>query len=104
MACIHNQRKTRYVDGFFCRGCKRFFAKDSPTYRSTELLSSIWMVLHNLNVKSRQDSGKELPDVLEMRDEIGLDETHTEYETLITKAEKIMTKYGVTADSSTLEI
>ena len=57
IACIHNAR-CRYLHGYYCEDCDTFFHKDSDTYRSDELLQSIWMVLHNINVDLSR-AGKE---------------------------------------------
>jgi len=53
MKCNHKAR-IRYTHGFYCEDCNTFFDKDSPTYRADALLSSIWMVLHNINAESHR--------------------------------------------------
>lgn len=93
MTCAHNQI-CRYTHGFHCEDCNTFFPKDSPTYRSSQLLSSIWMVLHNL----------QKPDADAMRDKIGIGEKHENYEALIAEAEVIMAKYKVNSDSATFTL
>lgn len=99
MDCSHNQR-CRYTTGFLCEDCGEFFDKDSPTYRSDELLADIWMVLHNVWVND--DSAL---DALAMRDEIGIGKDHSaDYEDLIERAEVIMSKYGKTRDSATITL
>ena len=96
--CIHNQR-CRYTHGFYCEDCETFFDKDSSTYRSGELLSSIWMTLHNINVALVR-SGKDANAVITaMRDKIGIDIEHDNYEELITEAEFVMARHGVNSES-----
>lgn len=100
--CEHNQR-SRYVHGFLCKDCNRFFCRSSPTYRSGELLSTLWMVLNNINANSVQGGGPRIDDALAMRDKIGKRckvPNHDDYETLIAEAEMIMAKYGVTEESA----
>ena len=97
MECIHNNRAC-YKNGFYCEDCNTFFSKDSPTYRRDELLSSIWMVLHNINAKKVRE-GSHAIDALMMRDKIGIGIDHENYQDLIEEAEKIMEKYGETSES-----
>lgn len=101
--CQHNQR-CRYTHGFYCEDCKTFFPKDSPTYRSGELLKSIWSVLHNINAERIQVGDPEIAEVLTMKNKIGIGKKHDDYEALIAEAEIIMKKYGVTSDSSSVTI
>lgn len=42
MSCEHNNRVCD-ITGFRCKECGEFFPKNSPIYRSTELLSSLEM-------------------------------------------------------------
>lgn len=97
--CEHNQR-CRYVDGFWCEDCDTFFPKDGAVYRSGELLSTLWMVLHNISAESEQRGGPKITDALRMRDRIGIGVRHADHERLIRDAERVMRKHGVTADSA----
>lgn len=99
--CVHNQRE-RYSDGYYCNDCKTFFSKDSPTYRQTELLSSIWMVLWNVNAERVQTGLIRLDEVSALADEIGIGKLHDNYEELISKAEVLMAKHGKNSDSATV--
>lgn len=99
--CIHNQRM-RYSNGYFCEDCGKFFNKDSPTYRQTELLSSIWMVLWNINAERCRAGLDKISEVANLADEIGFGKLHENYEELISKAETLMAKYGKNSDSATL--
>lgn len=99
--CVHNQRE-RYSNGYYCSDCKTFFSKDSPTYRQTELLSSIWMVLWNINTERTMAGLDYLDDVTKLSDEIGVGKLHDNYEELISKAEVLMAKYGKNSDSATV--
>ena len=99
----HNQQ-CQFTHGFFCEDCCTFFPRDSPTYRRSKLLESIWMVLHNINAESLQAGGPEIPDAIAMRDKIGVHAEHEDYEVLITEAEVVMAKYGVNVDSATISI
>lgn len=101
MKCTHSHR-CRYTHGFYCEDCATFFDKDSPTYRSGELLSSIWMVLHNIDADSVGSGGPEILEALTMRDKIGIGKQHEDYEALIAEAEAVMAKYGTTSSSATL--
>lgn len=101
MECIHNNR-SRYTHGFHCEDCNTFFPKNSSTYRSGELLRSLWIVLHNINVLRY---GKNLPEdieVTEMKNKIGIKLEHIDYEGIISEAEKIISKYGKNAESATI--
>ena len=99
MECTHNQR-CRYTHGFYCEDCHTFFDKNSATYRSGEMLSSIWMVLHNINANSLQAGGPEIAEAVAMRDKIGIGLHHEKYEALIAAAEEVMARHGVTAKSA----
>ena len=101
--CIHNQR-TRYTDGFFCKDCSTFFGNDSPTYRSGELMSDLWMVLNNINVGLSRGGQERDPEVSAMIDEIGICVAHENYEEIITKAEKIMNKYQKDSNSASITL
>ena len=98
--CSHNQ-KCRYTHGFYCEECGTFFPKESATYRSGEYLSSLWMVLHNINAGSLQSGGEGVPEVIEMRDKIGIGKSYANYEDLIKEAEAMLAKYGKNVDSAT---
>ena len=100
MTCDHNTNITRYTNGFQCEDCDAFFGVDTPTYRSGEYLSSIWMVLHNINASSKERCA----DVSTMMDKIGIGIKHTNYEELIEEAEVIMTKYGKNGTSASVVI
>jgi hypothetical protein len=101
--CPHNQR-SRFTHGFFCKDCNTFFENGSDVYRSGELLSSIWMVLHNINVHSVRDGMGEAEDALYMRNKIGIGLQHDDYEGIISEAEIVMEKYGKTSKSASIEI
>ncbi len=103
MECKHNQR-CRYTHGFFCENCSTFFDKASATYRSGELLSSIWMVLHNISVGSRRAGGGDDAEVAAMLEKIGIGKSHENHEELIAEAEEIMEKYGVDSDSAMMRL
>ena len=99
----HNSR-CRYADGFHCNDCGEFFDEDSPTYRSGELLMSIYMVLHNISADIRRNN-KEPDEVLQgMMDKIGIGIEHENYEDLITEAEVIMERYNKNSNSSSVRI
>lgn len=87
--CPHNQR-CRYTSGFYCEDCKTFFPKDSPTYRAEELLVTLWCALHNINARSVRGGGPEIADALAMRDKIGINKQHDDYEALILEAENVI--------------
>ena len=99
--CDHNHR-CRYTHGFYCEDCNKFFPISSPTYRSDELLSTLWMVMHNINADSIQKGGPEIKDALAMRDKIGINIKHDDYEKLIDEAEVVMKRHGASKDSATL--
>jgi len=99
MPCRHNAR-CRYTHGFFCEDCNTFFPKDSPTYRSSELLSDIWMVLHNINADLGQSGESHIEEIAELADRIGIGVKHENYEKLIAEAEKLMAKYGKNSESA----
>jgi len=101
--CRHNDR-CRYTTGFYCHDCDTFFDKDSDTYRSGELLSSLWMVLHNINVQRYRDGLEPDEEVSRMVDKIGIGEKHDDYESIIAEAEVIMSLHGVGADSASVEL
>ena len=89
MTCDHNQR-TRYTNGFQCNDkCGQWFPKDSPTYRKGEYMSSLWMYLHNVGIDLRANNIDDTA-VMAMKDEIGIDIDHDNYEELITKAEALI--------------
>jgi len=101
--CSHNQRH-RYTDGFYCKDCLTFFGINTPTYRQRALLSSIWMVLHNINVQRRREGLAKDEEVSTLVDKIGIGILHDNYEELISEGEKIMSKYGEDSKSATLEL
>ena len=97
--CVHNAR-TRYTTGFHCNDCNTFFSKDSPTYRSGELISSLGMVLHNINAELGR-AGKEYDqEVLAMRDRVGIGVKHDDYEGLIADAMVVIRKHGKDEESA----
>ena len=99
--CEHNAR-CRYTTGFYCEDCNIFFNKDSPTYRSGELLSSIWMTLHNIGCDFIR-KGKDKPtDIVGILDEIGIGEKHENYEEIIARSEVVMKKYAANTDDATV--
>jgi len=91
--CIHDAR-TRGTEGFFCRDCDQYFHKDSPTYRSGELLSSLWMALNNISVGSFRAGKGDIREALDMKAKIGIGVAHDNYEDLISEAEGLLAKYG----------
>lgn len=97
--CKHN-RRSRYPDGFYCEDCRKFFPKSSPTYRSGELLDTIWMVLNNINAERGQRGLEYYSDVEKMKDKIGIGIKHDNYEEIIAEAEIIMTKYNKGSESA----
>lgn len=97
--CRHNAR-CRYTDGFFCEDCGTWFSKDSPTYRNGELLSDIWMVLHNINAELGQAGKEYIEEITKLTDRIGIGIKHENYEELIAEAEKLMSKYGKNSESA----
>jgi hypothetical protein len=101
--CVHNAR-SRSANGFYCRDCATFFSKDTPTYRSGELLSSIWMVLHNINVDRYRKDLPPIPEVASMIEEIGIGKEHDNYEDIIFRAENIMKKFGKNSESAMLTL
>lgn len=101
--CLHNQR-SRFTNGFYCRECLEFFDKDSPTYRSGELLSSIWMVLHNINVDRHRAELESLEEVASLKEEIGIGKKHDNYEDIISRAEIVMAKYGKSSESASVTL
>ena len=103
VSCVHNVR-CRYTDGFYCKDCGTFFSKDSATFRSDELLSSIWMVLHNINAERCRDGLVPLGDVADLKDEIGIGKSHANYEDIIRRAELVMTKYGKNSGSASVTL
>ena len=101
--CVHNER-TRYTHGYYCRNCATFFDKGSPTYRSGELLSSIWCVLNNINVDLFRSGKEKDSEVSDMMDEIGIGIIHKNYEHVIAKAEAIMSKYQKNSNSAKITL
>jgi hypothetical protein len=101
MNCEHNHR-CRYTTGFFCEDCHTFFDKDSPTYRSGEYLSELWMACHNINARALQAHQPERKDALAMRDRIGIGLVHPDYEALIAEVEAFLTQNNTSPDSATL--
>lgn len=99
--CRHNQR-TRYTNGYYCNDCNQFFSKDSPTYRGTELLTSIWMVLNNINAERLQAGLPVIEEVQALRDKIGFCVKRRNPEKLIAAAEIMMAKYGVNSESASV--
>lgn len=100
--CIHNQR-CRYTHGFYCEDCNVFFSKHSPTYRSSELLSSIWMVLNNINAARSRTNLPKLEDVDQIQNKIGIGVSHPDnFEELIKEAEIIMSRYGKHSESASI--
>lgn len=99
--CIHNA-KCRYTHGFFCEDCQKFFNINSLTYRSSELLSDIWMVLHNINAERGQAKKPYIKEIEAMKNKIGVGIKHKNYEELISEAEILMTKYNKNSQSATV--
>lgn len=97
----HNSRR-RYTDGFLCNDCGEFFSKDSPTYRSGELLSSLWMVLCNIRAEFIRNEEEPDKEVVAMIEKIGIGIVHEDYEELIAEVETIMTKYGKNSESANI--
>lgn len=101
MICDHRHR-CRYTDGFYCEDCKTFFRKDSPTYRSDELLSDIEMTLGNITCDLMRDKMPPDLEIEQIRDKINSKRFHDDYEAIIADAEKIMSRYGKNANSCTI--
>lgn len=102
MNCIHNER-TRYNTGFQCNDeCGLFFPKDSPIYRKDELLSTMWMILHNINVDRSREDKPEDKEAQILKDEIGIGVKHENYEELISRAEIIIKKHRLDEDAATV--
>lgn len=99
--CIHNAR-CRYENGFYCEDCNTYFDKCSPTYRGGELLSSIWMVLHNINVDRMRQSLVADVAVAAMEERIGVGKQHDNYEDIISKAEALIAVYGKNSESASI--
>lgn len=98
--CTHNHR-ARYTHGFYCEDCDTFFDKKSPTYRSTELLSNIWMVLWNINADRVRARQRKIAEVTRLMNKVGIGVRHKDYESLIAEAERMMKKYGKNSESAT---
>lgn len=103
MNCIHNQR-SRYTSGYYCRDCRVFFDANSPTYRSGELLDSIWMVLNNINAERVRAKEPKIKEVADLKEEIGIGLKHKNYEDIIQRAEIVMSKYGKNSESAVVMI
>lgn len=93
--CDHNER-TRYEDGFRCNSkCGQWFSKDSPTYRRDELISTLWMVMNNINVERYRKGLPDDPDVAAMKERIGIGVDHSDdYEDIIAKCQPLMDRHG----------
>lgn len=103
MNCIHNAR-SRYTHGYHCRDCDTFFPCESSTYRKTEYMTSLWMALHNLEVRY-QNSKLPLPDdVRNIKEKIGIGEVHEDYETLIAEAEAVLRSHSASVESIYVEL
>lgn len=103
MGCTHNKR-CRYTNGYYCEDCKTFFDKDSSTYRSTELLSNIWMVLNNINADYYRRHNLNIGEVVALKEKIGFGKTHENYEELIADAEILMAKYKKNSKSASVTL
>jgi len=101
--CRHNAR-CRYTHGFYCEDCETFFSKDSPTYRAGELLSSIWMVLNNINVDRYRNDLEPSEDVSALIEEIGIGKRHENYEDIINRAEMVIATYGKNSNSASITL
>lgn len=101
MDCIHNAR-CRYTHGFYCEDCSTFFPKESATYRSDELLSSIRMVLNNINVDLVRANKSKDEEIENLMDIIGIGKKHANYEELITQSQVLMKKYSKNEKSATM--
>lgn len=103
--CTH-KHITRYDTGFYCNDCNLFFEKNSQTYRSTELLSTLWMILHNINAKRSQNGLCKIDEVTQMKEKIGLDKekyaSFEDYEVIISEAELIIEKYNIYNNTATM--
>lgn len=99
--CVHNDR-WRYDTGFYCNDCETFFSKDSPTYRKSEYLSTLWMVLHNINVDIFRSGKGKSKVVTNMKNEIGIGKNHKNYEDIISRAETIIKLYKSTPESANI--
>ena len=96
--CDHNHR-CRYTHGFYCEDYnKSSNQSDIPAMN----YYTLWMVMHNINADSIQKGGPEIKDALAMRDKIGINIKHDDYEKLIDEAEVVMKRHGASEDSATL--
>ncbi len=96
MSCEHNNR-SRFTRGFYCSDCDTFFGKDSPTYRSGELLSSIWMAVRNLGIELGGS-----PEAKALCNRIGIGKKHDNYEDLIQEGLAFLAKHGQDEDAATV--
>ena len=96
--CAHDH-KFRYSDGFYCENCDQFFHKDSPTYPGSELLSTLWLALHNLNAQRSMAGLTQAEDAEEMMDKIGTGTIHEHPEFLIRGARAILKRYEFDEES-----
>ncbi len=97
--CNHNQ-KCRYTDGFYCEQCNKFFTEDSDVYRSSELLSTLWMVLHNVNVSLTREGKEKSKRIIKLLDAIGIGQKHENYEELISECETLLKEFNVHKNSA----
>ena len=88
MNCIHDHR-FRFTTGYYCEDCREFFNKESAVYRATEMLSSIWMVLNNINVALLRAGKNKDAAVAAMKDKIGIGKSHENYDDLISEIEEL---------------
>lgn len=96
--CVHNQR-CRYTNGYFCEDCGEFFSRDSDEYRRTEYISSIWMVMNNINCRKKTRD----PDVDALKQRVGIGVNHDhDYEEIIREAEVLMAKHNYTPKDMTV--
>ncbi len=103
IACAHNSR-CRYTNGYLCTDCGEFFSNESSVYRATELLTSLHMVLHNIRADYVRAGLETHKDVVSMLAKIGIGIVHEDYETLISEAEELISRYGKTVESLTVTL
>lgn len=101
--CLH-RHTCSYTSGFYCEDCGNFFDKASPTYRSTALLTSLAMVMNNINADRCRSGRHGDEDVDAMVDKLIATKPDDDYEGVIAEAEIIMLKYNVNSESASVTI
>lgn len=100
----HNQR-TRYTHGFLCEDCNRWFGYNTPVYRELELLSSVYMVLSNINVDLIREGLSKDKEVTDLMNRIGISKDHShDFEELIYESQILMFKHGKNENSASFTL